>query len=1383
MTDDSAKPLPAPAGAGEGLTTTATAITWFDDTERNVDVHYVADARIVALAAQVKHGASVPSVYGNWEGGKVTRPSENGLASFVAGRWLSSQDFVGRTLLSQALKDFLPFLGEGRPSLRIDDLGVLGLNGAVNNAGLHAPSWSAAVVGELLVPGLTEQVSLRPELVTFNDATNTLELREPGVGSGAGELTLEFTPDIAGGAPQAPNVSLRAAVSLLMDEKIDGAWERASPLWVPTTTGFLRIGQGTDERTPYRFFSESRSIDVRRWFPTLGTTATVRLMLDQSGPKALSAQRNGAGITLTLKVQGPALVFVLPGLAVDGRILTAPSRPPGAAAVARAAPLQLVPLHLCGDTDSAWSLEYQKGMRLLWTRPSPPGTPDLTHFTAHKDNWVLPPEAAVNDVPGISALRVAIPMLPDGDRQGFELSSASDGRPGVQLETLDTFSERAPEATRYGPLASFSGEPGKDKELWPGKDNVAVEVSEPAVLRAVYRVLPPGVAADGVPAAFASTRVRTKIEEPDAGPMPLVVPSEDGTPKGWAYRPFDERVVQRFEPRGAWPGEEFGWVDAKFMSPPMDKVVPALAWRQLQYNKGQYIPTQWFRLEDDSLKPLPILAKASEAEAILALANSEAVFDRYTLAQEHSQSHWGLAQLSVLERIEDGVSKFTLQADSDAAPVKIEIAEQAGVGRVVVASAHRWPVTVSIAPAVRTVSLNRIYLELERLAGQFVVTRGMLGWGASEAFGWANATGSEHFHVTERFERKAGALERSVEFNGVLSRQLRDRQHVDLYFWNALYKRQSTSLRVICHYNLKLDGQNRSICALQDAVLVGESLDLSADIAILRNSQADVAGNMPDPWAPDRRRLYRLQFDTKATVYGFAGFLRVRVVAGPPDIAIPTTINPEPAPRVIPAWFLCDRDLLPWFDASRGTPEVSRDGWTSAGLLRTGGPAEGVGATLGLELRLYGVEGDWNLSYGATLIGRSDITTRLPMWVPSPVRGPAEPAAEQTQSAPARLWVFDPGQRMVAQWPVAVAPAPPDAVPPDTVLAAARQRALQCLWRMGWTREAVLEIPSETAGVVEWIVVDSPLLNRGAPLEWFGWPLAPKALYPTDVLPATRQVPQTVREGPQGFSLQVEFENDTPPGEAQMSLMYDSNGTVSDAKAFDGLTFRSSGMRVGVPHKIVAHGALAGLPKRVLTLEPLAWPAQKRGEPFTIANGWLVWRKEEVNLAETGLAARPDGEVRYTVPPTYNELFITDAPAGLQWKTADGWVEVGKDKWLTLTEEAGNRFISLKLPEPARWSALTVKLRGPTPEGPGDLKTLFRSGGTRLAGVFGEDGKLIAFGEEQARYIALQTPLPGDELSRWSRETGYAVSPEQSKAVARVVSIDLHGETVVFNKP
>ncbi|RON34428.1 hypothetical protein BK661_10130 [Pseudomonas frederiksbergensis] len=1380
MPDESAKSLSAPAGTKEGLSTHGTLINWFNGQPRKVDVCYVAAGRTVALGNQVTNGTAVPSVYGEWKDGIVTRTTQEKSASFVAGRWLSSQSLVGETLLSRAMEEFFPMLDGGAQSLRIDDRGVLGLSDVADGATVDAQDWSVAVSGELTVPGLTDQILLRPAVVSLDK--NTLKFNEPGVATGAGELTLVLTLDGPEGDMSGLTVSLACAVSLLLDEKIDGAWERPSPLWLPTTTGLLRIGQGELERSPYQFFSESRNIDVRRWFPRLGAGASARLMLDQSGPKTLTVHRNGKDLTLTLKVQRPALVFVLSGLAVDGRGLTAPRRPPGAAAMARAVPLQLVPVHLCGDGASAWSLDFGAEMHLLWTRPGNPDAPDLTHFTGQK-NWVLPPEAAVNDAPGISTLRVLIPMLPDGNKQRFRLSAAAgDGGP-IFVEPLDSFGKMAPEATGFGPLASFNKDVGKgvdqDKELWPeGAESV---VAEPAVLRAAYRVLPPGVAVDGVPASFSSTRVRVSAPSLDADLAPFVVtPQEKASHKGWAYHPASKTPGQRYEHPVDWPGERFGWMDVRFLSPPSvaGEGVPsaALAWGQLQEKEGQYLPTQWVRLGDDSLKRLTKAAKATEEEAIQALADQEISFEPYSLADGATEDRWGLAQMRVVERIDNGKSKITLLAGAEAQQVKIEVAEQPGVSRIVVADAQSRPVMVDIAPAVKTTSLNRIYLELERRGGRLVVARGMLGWGASVAFGWDTKEGEgqdKQFHVTERFERNAGGLQRSVEFNGALSRQVKKAHHVDLYFWDAVHKPGSASLRVICHYRLQQEEHVRSICALQDALLrADESLDLSADIAILKNSSVDQATSLSNPWDPDRRKLYRLQIETRPAHYGFAGFLRIRSATTDSVTAKPVNNNEEA--RVIPAWFLSDRDLIPWFDTNSATPSPDRDSWTSAGLLRTGAVAGGKG----LDLMLYGVEGKWEQSYATTLIGTSDAHTGLPLWVPSPVRVPEEntPAPIDTDGADAmvRLWLFEPSPCMIAQWPVTGGAEAP---------AKAQQKALQRLWRMGWTREAVLELPSaDAAGEVRWEVVDSPLLNRGTSLEWLGWPLAPEAQYPSDLLPATRQVPQTSREGQQSYSVQVEFEHDLPPSQSGANLVRDSGNAQFDMKAPDGLTFRSAGMRVGVQHKIVAYGAEAS---PALSTAQLAWPEQQNGTSLSLDGGWLAWKSESVDLAEEKLMRLPDGVLLYTFPNPCNELRITGAAPGLQWQAPDGdWVPVGDNEWLKLAPVgAASNAISLKLPEPARWSGLSVTLRTRTAGIPalGEIKTLFPSGGTRMAGIFDKDDKLLAFGEEQTFYLAPQSPPDGPSI--WTRVTGIALSPGQVAAVKRVITINLDGQTVESEMP
>jgi hypothetical protein len=1364
--DPSAQALPA-AGHAEGFIRNKATIAWFDGQPRQVDRMYIADGRVAALGNFVTDAHESASVYGDWVDGIVTRGVDGSAASFVAGQWLSGGTMVGQTLLSQALADFLPML-DGAP-LQVDDRPVLGQGNAWPGAAFDAQHWSVAVSGELALPGLVEPIALRPAGVTLSG--DVLSFEEPGVATGAGQLVLAMTL----GQDAAPAVTLALPVALLLDEKIDGVWERASPLWLPTNTGLLRVQQDDVARAPYRFFGESRHVDVGGWFPQLGAAGHARLMLDQSGRKTFSVRKVDGQLLLTLTIDTPALVLVLDGMAVDGRSLDAAQLPPGAAAMARAASLQLVPLHLCGAAASPWQLACKEDIVLACDAEH---AAMLTHFTG-VDNRVLPPEAARNDAPGISPLRTLIPLRSDGAAHAFVLRTGS----GMLLEPQGGFSNIAPEAFGFGPLASFDPGSGLAREQW--SPAVGGDTGEPAVLRALYRMLPPGVASDGAPASFDATRVQPGAPPAGADVAPMVHSADQvAQQQRWAWRPDGAHPEQRTEQRSEWPGVRFGWNDVQFLLPAAMAAMgapptnPALAWGELRKVAGEnYAATRWVRLSDDSLARLPAVAADGAASALQALADPGIVLTQASLADDDvAQKRWGLAQLQLVERIEHGASTFTLLAG--AAKVEITLAGQSGVNRIVLADARTWVVKAALAPAVATATLNRIYLELERRGGRLVVVRGMLGWGATAAFGWNKkgmAAGDPQFHVTERFERTGDVLLRSVEYNGTLMRQLKHEQAVELYFWDAVQAPAATTLRVICHYRLlQSSGGLTSICALQDAALTGERLDLSADIAMLRTNGVTHARRLANPWEPDRRKLYRLLFDTLPAIYSLAGFLRIR--SADVDTVVPATLNSIEEARIVPAWFLCDRDVIPWFDGDRALPAPSAATWTTAGALRSGPPAP---PKTGLDMQLFTVPLlDWTQCYAATLVGNLGPDAGIPLWVPSPVRVPPKsaPAPEDAPvQDPLRLWLFNPGPRLIAEWPLL------DNADADVRRTTAQQQAAQRLWRMGWTREAVLEVPPLAAGAgdVAWLVVASPLQNRGASVAWFGWPLAPGAEYPVDQLPATKQVPHTSGGNHASYALQVAFEHDLPPGAGGVNLVADSGHPGFDGAGPTGLVVRASGIRVGVQHKLAAYGP-AGTSAEVASA-PLAMPARQHGAALAIDGAWLAWRTETVNLQGAGLAALGDGVLLYTVSAQWTEVQISDAAPGLAWLNREGaWASVDVGAWMTLAPgDGGTSIIRLRLPAPARWQALAITLR--TAAALTEARTLFPAGGIRLAGVFDDVGKLLAFGEEHASYRAPARPdgTPAEQgLFDWTRESGVALPAHLAATAARVATMDLDGQAV-----
>lgn len=1377
MKDPTAKPLPAPAGHDdEGLLAQdGLQVPWFDNTQQPADVVYIADGRTVALA-RAPGGYPRPSVYGTSEQGLTVRKVGPDRAAFVSGHWLTPTGSPEGTLLAQALASHLPRVPPTQ--LRIDDRPLLGAGEADDVAG--PDHWSVAILGELNVPGMAEALPLRPTRAAWQDGI--LRLSEPGAPgaiSGAGTLTLVLQLASAEAFAAPATIDVQMPVALLLDERSDGAWECPSPLWLPTTTGLLRVEQGGARTVPYLLANESRSVDLHGQLPAAGAGARVRLLLDQSGPKSLAIERLGSAFTLTLEVAAPALVFVLPGLAVDGAALPAPGLPPGTEALARAAALQLVPLHLCGLASSPWSLAAGKALQLSWQAGQPAAT--VRHFTAH-GNWVLPPEAAANDAAGVSMLRALVPLQPRGDTQRFLMRrEANAGRSGATLvlEPLDPFGLQDPaEALRWGPLATFGAVPGQ--EWWPGGQ--PGPAPEPAALRALYRLLPAALAQDGAAAGFAATRVRA------GRPVPFedgqAIPTTDlAVGETWAYRHDKADPWRRTDDVFEWPGKHFGWTPGShFMAPAAFSATPqalhpALAWGEVRRENDAYLPQRWMRLSDGALLPVPAGAGvplASWLEAVAALAVPvDADLVNATLEEEPGHGDWGLAKLTLVERLVGNERTLALHVGTTVLPIGPLAGKFQGVNRFVFAHAGRIGVDAILANGIRVATLDRVYLELERRGERFVVATGMLGWGAAGAFGWERRAESE-LHVTERFERTDGRLVRSVELNGILSHVLHGgSSRLDVYFWDTLLRQDADSIRVICDYRLDTPQGKVSICALQDALVDGARLDLSADIAILGTADAARSALLASPWQPQRRNLYSLLFDTTPDSFDYAGYLRIRA-SDAPALATPPT-GDEIQPRIVPAWYLCDRDLVPWFDDSvHGKRDRAQ--WTVNGPLRSGAAAR-PGAQL--DVTLYAVAGlQGGQCYACTLIGVGGKDAGLPQWVPAPVRvpPPGGVAGDGVVAPPMfRLWLFNPGSRMVAEWP---APAPAD-------VAAAMPQALQDagdrLWRMGWTREAVLESPAD-GNEVTWQVIDSLLLNRGASLAWFGWPLSPGALYPDDPLPSSTQVPQTSCPLQSSFALQVEFEDDRP-GQRRATLMHDSGhlfGWPEEAatpfRPLDGVAFRSAGLRVGVHHKLVCYGPATADVE--VSTTPLDLAAPVTGQPLSVHGEWLVWRQDGVEFADDGPRAMPGNVLQYAWTPRCDTLRVSGAPSGTEWLSPSGWAPLPDNVALQVATQDR---VSLRLPEGAAWGTLSLALvtvhEGVSPPSSTAHKTLFPPSGTRVAGVFDSQGILLAFGEERASYRP-PAEVPEEGTMAWNRALGAVLPARLAARVERVLTVDVNGRVV-----
>lgn len=1373
---------------------------------------YSTQERVVAMGAT--EGDRDYSIYGVTEEEIVRRPADDG----------SGTDEFVRDLKGKLSAASLPF---GTNQLRLDERSLIGDGPAIRidieDAYFDADNWACPVLGEIDLSQLTAGLTLRPTLLQSRRFDNQVVLTfvegSPCADPDETEmlrvqLAANDEGDRAGGA------ELRTQATMLLDEASDGGWEKVSPLWVKTTDGFIRFDGGDNGTVPYGFSSETRALMVSDWFKNLPGGALVRLLLDHSGKKTVTVVlQAGNWKTVELSICLPAIDLMLPNLTSAPRILADVAQPPGEHHLRRGPLLHIVSGPLIERptlirTDKripGWKVTSRDGdvsLQLLGTLASK----NVARYLPI-DNWVRPPEAAANERhTGLSASRVLLPhLLPeqnDVERVSLAITSGGLQFNGNVFSNVDWEA-----ACARGPLAKFaislqSSLQNTTEER--ARNNEVVDLPmQPAVLRAEYRSVQQRNKEDPKLAPFESTYVFTgtlpQACEPQIAPLAY---TQEMRQRGllWKLAGAGDEVKLRRE-RTSEPGNPFGWwQQQRFVN--TGPTMTGVEWLELNRTPGKdaWEAQEWLRLSDDSLVPFGSAARfegdAEQPEnyrsALQAITSK--TLDTPKLGDEQS----GLSKLSLKEIWDGKRSVFSLHLEGyNGALWSSKEASAPIINRLVIAKAP-WltlPSSTTVG-AVSLSALNCLYLEMERVGKGFQVRRGMLGWQADSAFKLsALHTGLQ---VTEYFEHVGGALKRTVEFNGgVTSAKAGDQNwqyQVDVHFWSSVLTTQGQepgTLRVICNHRLKHGDSEAKICALQDAVVRGNYLDLSADIAVVGvSNDAPDTRAMADSWQPWRRKLFNVALDALPTNASIVALLKIR-----PSQHLSFQKAPSPAasfsPWILPSWEACNREITPWFSANLRDRSAQTTWLGDLGRLRTAN--SGVSDATSISVKLYlllGADTLNSLAYRAyTLIGAAPLIEGvekephegIPQWIPSPVKdvnptlsakvvpaagGDAPPAA--TAAPTYRLWLFDPRPRTIHEWSTVELP--------ETALKTAHDTAKKTLVRLGWTREAVLESLDPVKGTPQWEIVDSPLLNRDAALNWFGWPLgANVSLH--ERLPLTQQVVHSVESKPTQVGVEVLFQHDVREEQAcyAQTFVPDLQPQVATGQ-LGKVEFRSAGMRVGVPHiarlndNVAPVSVVAPTAARPVNWEDLGVLQLSKGsDPY---RKWVTWdrrptRLDNVRSLDAGVVELLLNDL---VTKPGDVVVFEEVPDDLSFQQSDAsWVPASLGVRLELKSAMSS--IKVRLGSPGPWTSLRllVEQRTGTTITASVAKSYFTEGQTtRLAGLFVND-QLQMFGRETVWFAAAE--------DAWIRYAGMQVQMAQEgvdQSKMHVASIDMLGSISLY---
>jgi len=1392
--DKTAVSIPWPHGKAEGIINNKTiAHPWTPDGKPELDARaYVSNGRIAGLEARDAtvhaYGVSRP------DGITVRSHADGDTAHFVSSAWLVTNREPGDTLLVQAMEQLRNLDQPWQDiNLSMDDGPIIGEHGAgiasLIAATTDADNWQCAVSGSLSLPGWRDMVLWPTVVERRQEGTTTVYKFFEGDSADHGRPELSITSDAATGqAPATYAIGLDALpVSPVLDDVADGVWERPEHLWIKARKGWLHVVHPqASSRLPYAISSETRVCDIGPGVPSVLHGLQGKLLLDRSGGKTLKlVLQDGKLIKLVLRVTAPAIAFQINGAALDGAKLSSSTCAPAQDGGAALRTLHLVPAALGGDALSNWSLSINAdGGRLegQWKNPADATAPV---FHGPYNNWVLPPEAALNEGKGIASSRTLISLRSSSGAFTCWLGKGN-------VADVDGFETVAAAAFAHGPLARFAlvadradMDSAVCTEHWPDAAGPEMRHDEPAVLRPLYRLLPAELAQTLTPVSYEATlsAVAHTVVPDDHHPVTV------GGGSGLARRPGTAVALVRWEPFRRGSAGEVGWEDrSKFVSFPsviVDAQPQQLPWDWLEHRpmKADGSPQThvlWLRLSDGSLieRPLP---PGTVEETIAKLkqngSDMDSARDPWNLLQAYKLHERGLGKIALFEVVNGDKSEFrlALTASPNEALTGPGATVTASASRIVAAWAGKQPAAVNLGYGIETAFLTRIFLEMEREAGSARIIRAMIGWEAARAFGLNAST----MQVTEIYDSEDTVLVHKFEFNGIMRPDpaaLGPQCELTIYCWDALLRPDAPdtqTLPVICHYLIKNENGTKTtqVCALQDARVRGDHLDLTADIAFFGTESDGVDGAATHPWEPDRRGLFSFKVSLHPNTYHLKGFIKVRM--GGTAKASELTRNPS-LMRLVPSWALCDREIVPRFTSMHSARHTNLS-WCSKGLLRS---VSGDANARYLHVQVFNDENFFSspLNYGSTLIGESllgaPVEHGLPSWIPSPIRAPSDPSSGAVEHARFRLWIFNPQPYAIHSWSGDPITFPTTAAEEASAIASqnsvATKTARARLWRAGWTREAVLERqPSrlETSTSPAWSVIDSPLQNRSASIAWMGWPMADSDRHPVDELPLSFQVPQRDPNEADSFALQTGFQDDAdgdPGAPLWPTLLRPSDvAALPPAPAPLGmLKFASRGLRVGAQHRLMHYGKqLAALP-----VDPPRMNLVDGGlfgvKEFLPGVHTVMWDAIAMPPGEVGLQ-REGRQLTLSLKKGISQVRIT----GLSPQTV--FADVTPLSAAVAPTQGGT--VTLMVPD------------GPLPhfsvqhqkDGAWVELLVFPGVSTRLAGVFGKDRTLLAFGEEALVYQS-------NEQKEWIRSRSATLLLPEKTVLLGVMTVDLNGEVSTY---